>query len=86
MADTEVFKAALQALFGADPAAQQQANQWLHTFSTSPQAWQAAFSCLEPTAADAISFFCANLLVTKLRNEWHKLDAQHRDLVLNELR
>jgi hypothetical protein len=85
MGDSATFLAALQALFGRDAAAQQQANAWLQSFSTTPAAWEAAFATLEPSQPDDIAFFCANLLLTKLRNEWHKLDAQQKEQVIGIL-
>jgi hypothetical protein len=82
---TAMFLQALQALFGSDAAAQQNANAWLQSFSTSSAAWEAAFAALEPSQPEAIAFFCANLLLNKLRNEWHKLDAQQKEQVLGIL-
>jgi hypothetical protein len=78
MAALEEFRQAVQALYGSDPVAQQQANVWLYAFSSTPAAWEAGLAMLEPGLPSWGQFFSANLLLNKTRTEWSKLQAEHR--------
>ncbi|KAI8465208.1 MAG: armadillo-type protein [Monoraphidium minutum] len=65
---------AISALYGGSGGeAQQQANQWLNSFSQQPQAWEACLELLDPGRDAEVCFFCANMLLTKVRKEWHKV-------------
>lgn len=72
--------AAISALYGPDPTQQQAANTWLNTFSKTPEAWAAALAVLDPAngAPTEAAFFCANLLLSKTRDEWGRLSPEHR--------
>lgn len=75
MASQELLHA-ISALYGhraAGHESQQQANQWLNAFSQQPQAWDACLELLDPARDPEVSFFCANMLLTKVRKEWHKV-------------
>lgn len=72
-ADASSLRAAIQALYGAAGADQAQANAWLNAFSATPAAWEACLQLLDPAERPEVCFFCANLLLTKVRTEWHKL-------------
>ena len=68
--------AALYAGIGGE--AQQQANQWLNSFSAQPQAWDACLELLDPQQSAEVCFFCANMLLTKVRKEWHKVPKEQQ--------
>lgn len=74
----EQFRAAVSALFGADPQAQQEANVWLQSFAATPAAWDAGLAMLEPGLPSNLLFFAANLLLNKTRTDWAKLPQEHR--------
>lgn len=69
---------AITALYGGAPGAQQQANTWLDSFSKQPAAWEACLALLEARQSPEICFFAANMLLTKVRGEWHKLEEGQR--------
>ena len=83
----DTFRAAVAALYGPDLAARQQANLWLNSFAGTAPAWEAALSLLQPAAGGGSSggsslevlFFAANLLLTKIRNDWGKLNQEQRE-------
>ncbi|GBF98210.1 hypothetical protein Rsub_10710 [Raphidocelis subcapitata] len=65
---------AISALYGGvGGETQQQANAWLNSFSQQPQAWEACLELLDPALDAEVAFFCANMLLTKARKEWHKV-------------
>jgi hypothetical protein len=65
---------AISALYGGvGGQTQQQANAWLNSFSQQPQAWEACLELLDPALDAEVGFFCANMLLTKTRKEWHKV-------------
>lgn len=72
------FQQALQALFAPDPHAQQQANAWLTSFAATPDAWASAASLLGAGYPQEVSFFCANILLSKVRQEWSHLPPEQR--------
>jgi hypothetical protein len=41
---------------------------------------------MAPTAAPTTAFFCANLLLTKMRREWGRLPAEQRSELLSIVR
>jgi hypothetical protein len=69
---------AISALYGGHGDAQQQANQWLNSFSHQPQAWEACLELLDPGRDAEVCFFCANMLLTKARKDWHKVPAEQQ--------
>lgn len=73
------FHQALHALFGSDPNAQHEANTWLTSFATTPEAWGGCLSLLEPSTPAQAAFFAANMLLSKARSEWGGLEQTMRD-------
>jgi hypothetical protein len=72
---------AILALYGPHPEAVQQANAWLNSFSKEAAAWEACLAMLDPQQVAEVCFFAANMLLTKARAEWLKLDeAQQRHI------
>ncbi|GFR45790.1 hypothetical protein Agub_g7244, partial [Astrephomene gubernaculifera] len=74
------FRAALAALNGTEPTRQSAANLWLNDFQHTPEAWGAALALLDPASGASAdeAFFAANLLTSKTRREWGRLNAQQR--------
>jgi len=69
---------AISALYGGVGESQQQANQWLNSFSQQPQAWEASLELLDPGRDAEVCFFCANMLLNKVRKEWHKVPSEQQ--------
>ncbi|KAF8069517.1 IPO13 [Scenedesmus sp. PABB004] len=67
------LRSAVQSLYGSAGAAQSAANTWLNAFARSPDAWAACLGLLAPSEPPEVAFFCANMLLSKVRAEWHKL-------------
>jgi hypothetical protein len=67
------LKAAVYAVYGPPGDSQARANAWLHAFLQTPAAWEACLQLLDPAERPDVTFFCANLLLSKVRSEWHKL-------------
>lgn len=65
--------AVVDALYGGSGPDQAQANSWLNAFSNQPAAWDAGLALLDPARPEQTRFFCANMLLTKARKEWHRL-------------
>lgn len=80
------LRAAIAHLYAGTPQQQQQANEWLNTFSKQPEAWSTALDLLDPQQSPECSFFCANMLLTKVRAEWHKLSDEQRTHISNTAR
>ena len=76
-----LFHEAVNALFGSDPGLQSQANQWITEFSSKPEAWQAALSFIDPSSPSHVSFFCANVLLSKARREWSSMGSDQRTAI-----
>jgi hypothetical protein len=84
--DATLFQQALSALFGSDPCQQQQANIWLQSFSNAPAAWEAAACLVEPSAPTNVAFFCANILLSKARNDFSSLPVEQQSAISQMLR
>ena len=69
---------AIAALYHAHGEQQQRANQWLTAFQTQPESWEACVQLLDPAQGAEVCFFCANMLLAKVRAEWFKLPPEHR--------
>ena len=69
----QLLAQAISAAYGHDVVTQQQANQWLHQFASTPEAWAAALALVEPGTPPEHAFFAANMLLSKTRSEWGKL-------------
>lgn len=78
MATAQQLHQAILALYGAQPEAVQQANVWLDSFSKQPAAWEACLALLDPQQSAEVCFFAANMLLTKTRTEWRRLDDQQQ--------
>jgi hypothetical protein len=76
--DADSLRAAILSLYGMAGLAQEQANSWLNSFSRSLEAWQACMQLLEPSERPEVCFFCANMLLSKVRTDWHKLSAEQQ--------
>lgn len=63
---------AIKALYGHDAAQRQAANAWLTDFAASPQAWDCVH-LLEGGVDAEVQFFSTNILLSKVRQGWHKL-------------
>ena len=73
---------AIRALYGQDTAQQTAASLWLNSFSTSAEAWPVALALLDEQSLEA-SFFAANMLLSKARRDWHRLNPeQHSQLIV----
>lgn len=70
---TADLASAIAVLYGGAGEQQQQANQWLNNYSQQPQAWEACLELLDPGRDAEVCFFCANMLLNKVRKEWHKV-------------
>ena len=71
------LKEAIESLYGGG-AARPDVNKWLLEFSASSAAWEASLSLLDTASSIDVRFFCANLLLTKVKNEWGKLTAEQK--------
>lgn len=83
--DRDTFIAALNALYGFDQAQQQAANIWLNDFAKNPAAWQVGLDMLTPASPTEPMFFCANMLLDKVRREWGKLSQDQRSHLTQSL-
>lgn len=72
------LRQAICSLYGSCSAGQDlaRANAWLNSFSQTPAAWEACLQLLDPSERPEVTFFCANLLLSKVRAEWHKLSPE----------
>jgi hypothetical protein len=70
------LRAAVCALYGSAGEQLSSANAWLNAFSQTPAAWEACLQLLDPAERPEVTFFCANLLLSKVRSEWHKLSPE----------
>ena len=82
----QALKAAIATLYGGAGPQQQQANQWLNSFAQQPDAWNACLELLSPQQNAEVSFFCANMLLTKVRSEWHKLSPDQQTQISSVIR
>jgi hypothetical protein len=76
--DAASLRQAIMGLYGMAGVSQQQANLWLNAFSQTPTAWEACLQLLDVTERPEVCFFCANMLLSKVRSEWHKLTAEQQ--------
>lgn len=77
---------AINALYGGQTPQQNAASAWLNNVQTSPHAWQVALELLAKQAAVEIHFFAANMLLTKVRNDWTHLQLSKRASLLGIVR
>lgn len=76
--DASHLRQAIIALYSNAGAAQEQANGWLNAFSRTSVAWEASVQLLDPAERPEVCFFCANMLLSKVRAEWHKLSQEQQ--------
>lgn len=74
--DAASLRAAVCALYGSAGEELARANAWLNAFAQTPAAWEACLQLLDPSERPEVTFFCANLLLSKVRSEWHKLSPE----------
>ena len=77
---------AINALYGGQSSQQSAASAWLNHVQTSPNAWQIALELLAKQAAIEVHFFAANMLLTKVRHGWTRLDPIKRTSLLGIVR
>lgn len=58
---------------------QASANTWLSEFSNTHDAWTSALALLEDHL-EQVSFFAANILLSKTRKEWPFLDKEAKEI------
>lgn len=71
--DAASLRTAVCSLYGSAGEDLARANAWLNSFSQTPAAWEACLQLLDPSERPEVTFFCANLLLSKVRSGWHKL-------------
>ena len=70
--------------FDPDQSRKAEANVWLTRFSGSTHAWTLAASSLESGTVE-FRYFCANLLLAKVRASWSQLAVTERLTLINHL-
>ncbi len=82
------FQQAIHAVFdhAGSPAVQQQATLWLNSFAVASEAWDACLAIIQPASAPDVQFFAANMLLSKARNEWGKLQEPRRSQLVAAVR
>jgi hypothetical protein len=78
--------AAISALYRGHGEAQSQANAWLNSFQLQPGAWDACVELVQPGSEPEVAFFCANMLLTKARKEWHTLPSDQQSRLASTIR
>ncbi|CAG9460685.1 unnamed protein product [Pedinophyceae sp. YPF-701] len=59
------------------------ANEFLNEFAESQAAWGHCSAILEASYPAEVQYFCANMLLNKVRSEWRRLDAATKASVSN---
>ena len=77
---------AINVLYGGQISQQSAASAWLSNVQTSPHAWQVALELLAKQSALEVHFFAANMLLSKVRNEWTRLQPSKRTELLQIVR
>ena len=77
MASVSAAQSAIQALYGSDSAQRHAANIWLTDFASSEQAWE-CLQLLQGDHAPEVQFFSVNLILSKVRHGWRKLQPEAR--------
>lgn len=75
MTSVAAVQSAIQALYGTDEGQRQAANIWLTEFANSDQAWE-SLQLLHPNLAPEVQFFSVNLLLSKVKHAWRKLQPE----------
>lgn len=71
--------------FYHDVESQAQANKFLISAQTSPEAWQFAWQLLHPTKTSEAQFFGACTLHTKITKQWNELPSDHYSVLRDRL-
>ena len=58
-----------------------EANSFLLSFADNDQAWMASILCIQRNTDDAVRYFAANILYTKVRKHWSLLGETERNQV-----
>ena len=69
--------AAIAALYGADPVAQKNANDFLVAFALTNDAWEVSIA-LTRSDDPSVQYFGANMLHGKVKSDFASLPATHR--------
>ena len=77
MTSIAAVQSAIQALYGTDEGQRQAANIWLTEFANSDQAWE-SLQLLHGDLAPEVQFFSVNLLLSKVKHAWRKLQPDAR--------
>ena len=58
-----------------------EANSFLLSFADNDEAWLASILCIQRNTDDAVRYFAANILYTKVRKHWSLLGETERNQV-----
>ncbi|GAQ80270.1 Nuclear transport receptor [Klebsormidium nitens] len=76
--------AAIAALYGpGEPTLKAAANDLLTRFAASPNVWPVGLSLLDHTSVE-VRYFAANMLLSKVRSEWHRTPPELRASLAQE--
>ncbi len=76
---------ALNALYGTDPALQQQAKSWLEQYNTTAASWTGSLSLINPAVPLEAQFFGCNMLLTKVKRDWASLNNEEMHAMLQRI-
>ena len=85
MGSLAAAQSAIQALYGTDSAQRQAANVWLTEYASTDQAWD-CLQLLQGDFAPEVQFFSVNLILSKVRHTWRKLDPPSRQQISDFVR
>jgi hypothetical protein len=80
------LQSAIAALHGTDADRAALANQWLLGFSASPSALATCVHLLGGERDANVEFFCATILLTRMRADWQKLPDEARAKLTADIR
>lgn len=69
---------AIRLLYSGDQVEQQQANAWLNEYAGTQAAWDASLELIIPYSPPEVAFFACNMLLSKIRTEWGRLQVSER--------
>lgn len=77
---------AILALYGTDAQQQAAANTFLNQLAASEAAWSPCLTVLEASFPAEVQFFCVNILLNKVRNEWARVNPELKARILSFVR
>ncbi len=80
MSSVAAAQSAIQALYGADQGQRQAANIWLTEYASSEQVWD-CLQLLQKDVATEVQFFSINVILSKVRHSWRKLQPDMRQQI-----